>query len=608
MPNALKNSRRASERYEKKDECPKVSMLKVLAFGLKVNIRTMPVFFIFSKIVAIVYGVSVGLLTFVSQNFYDSVIEVITDNQPISRVILAISALGAALICKHLLTALNNFMRLINDTKITGEMSKITHDKMARIDPVCLEDTKLHDDIEKVEQGARAVQSMVNISLTSFTFFLPYFIFMGFYLHYLKPQFVFAIVLVFVPVLLSQFVRTGIIAKFEDKAAPIKREYNYYNTVITGREYYKETRMLGGYSFFLEHFIKKMKNLSKAELRANRKINLLEFCTSLISATGYVGILYMLVTALLAGEITVGMFAAVFNSIDLMFGMMDRIINYHIGGMAANMGMAHNFIRFMELPERSGVGSKPVYEKGIIAENINFTYPYAKKKSVDDVSLEIKVGETIAIVGENGAGKTTLVRLLMGLYTPTEGKVTLNGMDTAKTSNQSIFNGLSGVFQKYQRYQMTLDENIKISDCGVARNIDVVAEQAGVDINGRSFPNGGNTMLSREFDGVDLSGGEWQRIAIARGLYRAHNVVVLDEPTAAIDPIEESHIYRKFVEISKDKTAIIVTHRLGSTKIANRVVVMDKGKIVEIGSHYELMQKEGLYAQMYISQAGWYMV
>lgn len=400
--------------------------------------------------------------------------------------------------------------------------------------------------------------------------------------------------------------RTGIIAKFEDKAAPIRREYDYYYRTMTDREYFKETRILGAYPFFLGRFLKKLKNLEKVELKANRKTNMLEFFMSLLSAGGYVGILYMLVTALLSDEITVGAFAAVFNSIGVMFSIMREMINRQIGNISSNMGKSHNFIRFMERPERGGIDYDPIYDKGIIADNISFTYPNANNKSVDNVSLEIKSGETVAIVGKNGAGKTTLVRLLMGLYIPTEGRVMINGMETRKANSKSIFRGLSGVFQNYQRYQMTLKENIQISDTGNMHAIDNAIEQAGIDINCPSFPSGYSTILSREFDGVDLSGGEWQRIAIARGIYRVHNVIVLDEPTASIDPIEESHIYRKFVEISEGKTAIIVTHRLGAAKIADRVIVMDKGKIIDFGSHYELMQKNGLYARMFNSQASWY--
>ena len=588
------------------DKRPRVSFFKVAAFGLKLFFRVFPVFFIMVNLVGIVHGVSYGVSTFFSQQFYDSVADVLTKSESLSRVYFMIAALGLTFIAREVLNGVHNFMHDITFNKMNGETAKIIHDKMARIDPVCLEDTKFHDDIEKASEGAGTVTFIIEIGMTIFTFYLPYFVFMGFYLHYLKPQFVMAIVLVFVPVLLGQLLRTGIIAKFEDKAAPIRRKYDYYDKTITDREYFKETRILGAYSFFLGRFLENLKNLGKAELKANRKTNLLEFCMSLLSAGGYAGILYMLVTALLAGEITVGAFAAVFSSIGMLFFIMEEIIKRHIGNIASNMGKAHNFIRFMEMPERAGSDYEPDYSKGIIADNISFTYPHAENKSVDSVSLEIKAGETVAIVGENGAGKTTLVRLLMGLYTPTEGNVLINGMDTTKANNRSIFSLSSGVFQKYQRYQMTLEENIQISDTAEKRSIEGVIAQAGVDINSASFPEGAATMLSREFDGVDLSGGEWQRVAIARGLYRTHNVVVLDEPTAAIDPIEESRIYRKFMEISKGKTSIIVTHRLGSTKIADRVIVMDKGKIADIGTHYELINKNGLYAKMYNSQASWY--
>ena len=589
-----------------KDERPKVSLFKVISFGLKLSIKVFPVFFIAINIVAILHGISHGFSTFITQQFYDSVTDALTQSDNISRVYIMVAALGLTFIAKEVLNGVHNFMHDISFSKMHGEMSKIIHDKMASIDPICLEDTKLHDDIDKAQEGAGTIFFIIGIGMTIFTFYLPYFVFMGVYFHYLKPQFIIAMALVFVPVLLGQLVRTGIIAKFEDKAAPIRREYDYYGKTISDREYFKETRVLGAYSFFLARFYKNLKKLNIAELKANRKTSLLEFCMSLLSAGGYVGILYMLVTALLAGEITVGAFAAVFGSIGMLFNIMEEVINRHIGNIASSMGKAHNFIRFMELPDRLGHDAKPSYEKGIVAENISFTYPQAEQKSVDGISIEIKAGETIAIVGENGAGKTTLVRLLMGIYTPTEGTVSLCGMDTATTNNKSLFGSQSGVFQRFQRYQMTLEENVQISDITSGGEIEAAAVQAGVEINGPSFPDGGQTMLSREFEGVDLSGGEWQRVAIARGLYRSHNIVVLDEPTAAIDPIEESRIYNQFIEISKGKTAIIVTHRLGSTKIADRLVVMDKGKINDMGTHAELMKRKGLYAEMFISQAGWY--
>lgn len=591
---------------KKKDERPKVSLMKVILFGLKVNMSALPGLFICINIVSIFHGISHGFATFMTQNFYDSVENVLTGKGSIRQACMMIAALGLTCIVRELLNGLHNFMHDVVLTKLNGEMAKIIHGKMARIDPVCFEDTRLHDDINKAQEGAWTVAFILNIGVTIFTFYIPYFAFMGVYLYYLKPQFILAIVMVFIPVLAGQLMRTGIISKFEDKAAPVRREYEYYEKAVADREYFKETRILGAFRFFIDRFGKSLGKLGKAEWEASRKTNLIELAMRGFTVAGYGGILYMLVKALLAGEISVGAFAAVFGSIGMMFGSMEEVIARHIGNMASNLGKAQNFIRFMELPERGGEEDTADFSEGIVLENVSFIYPNAECKSIDNVSFEIKAGETVAIVGENGAGKTTLIRLILGLYKPTEGVVRINGMDTSKVNSRSLFRNVSGVFQKYQRYLMTLEDNIRISDMESSEEVSAAAEQADVEADGASFPDGYKTMLSREFDGVDLSGGQWQRIAIARGLYRVHDIIVLDEPTAAIDPLEESRIYKKFVEISRGKTAIIVTHRLGSTKIADRVIVMDKGRVAAIGTHDELMENCELYRTMYNSQAEWY--
>lgn len=584
----------------------KVTLWKVIRYGIKFNTKYFPFTFLFVNIVSLLFGMSQGFSVFITQCFFESMEGVIAQNNSIGWTYLMLTALGLIFVAKSLLGGLNNFLNNVINGKTDGIMNQIIHKKIARINPVCLEDTKFHDDMEKTNIAAGSLINFVNKGFFILTFYLSYFLFMFFYLHHLKPQFVFAIALVFVPVLLTQLVRTCIIAKFQDKAAPINRESNHYYWVVAGGTYLKETRVLGAYAYFFNKMVKTLKKLGKAEWEATVKTDLLELCTGLISAGGYGLIIFMLVKALLADEITVGAFSAVFTSIGTLHSLMQEMINKQIGQMAAYLGEASNFIRFIELPERNGDPEEPAYEKGIVIENVSFVYPHCENKSLDDVSLEIKDGETIAIVGENGAGKTTLIRLLMGIYTPTEGRVFVHGMDTLETDVKSIFWGQSGVFQKYQRYLMTLKENIQISANGNCGDLKKVLKQAGLDDKAACFPLGDETMLSREFGGVELSGGEWQRIAIARGLYRNHHMVVLDEPTAAIDPIEESHIYNQFIELSKRKTAVIVTHRLGSIKIADKIVVMDKGKIVDVGNHRELMKRCRLYAEMYNSQSVWY--
>lgn len=290
----------------------------------------------------------------------------------------------------------------------------------------------------------------------------------------------------------------------------------------------------------------------------------------------------------------------------------------HIGRMMKNLGSVRNFLNFLSLPERKGREMVVDAGKGIVLENVSFRYPGAEADSLSGISLEIRPGETIAIVGENGAGKTTLVRLMIGLYLPATGSVRIGGVDTRDVSAASVYRGISAVFQRYQKYQMTLGENIQISDLQAPAGLETTfteicaerresaAVKAGLDVDEKCFPRGYETMLSREFDGVELSGGQWQRVAIARGFYRAHGLIVLDEPTAAIDPLEETKIYRQFMEMARNKTAVIVTHRLGSARIADRIVVLDKGKITGIGTHDELMQASGKYAQMFSAQAKWY--
>jgi ATP-binding cassette subfamily B protein len=495
---------------------------------------------------------------------------------------------------------------------MTGDMNKIIHNKIKRLDPVCFEDPALHDDINKAQEGSGTIQLIIFIGVTIFTFYLPFFIFMSVYFYYLKPVFIACMAMAFIPVLAGQLMRTNIIEKLEDKSAPIRREAEAHERAITHRNFFKETRLLGGYTFFFKLLADTIRRWGKAETSANKKTNFINLCMSVFTILGHLGIIYLLFDALLKGEISVGAFAAVYGAIGFIFDLMNEIISRHIGSIASSLGKAHNFIRFMELPERGGAAVTRKNGDGIRAENASFKYPNAETESVAGVNLHIRSGETVAIVGENGAGKTTLARLLTGIYKPTAGRVTVFGMDTCAADAESLFDNVSGVFQKYQKYQMTLKDNTVISDFKNSQRKDKLQEiekplqMAGVNINDGSFPLGTETMLSREFDGVDLSGGQWQRVAIARGLYRLHDTILLDEPTAAIDPLEESRIYRQFIEMSKDKTAIIITHRLGSVKIADRVLVMDKGKITGDGSHESLMLNCEIYRNMYNAQAKWY--
>ena len=596
------------EKPEKKEKDP-INLFYMAKKIYPICFKSKPSYYIFNQITSVFHGISHGINVMAAQMFFDSVYNATTGNGKIGSVIFAIIIFFAFKLASDLLNAVHNFSHMVQWSRIQGYMNSKINKKSAKIDPVEYENPKRLDDINKAANGAGSAIHYHLITSTILTFYLPYFIFMGFYLHSLKPELILALLFVFVPVVTAQVLRSSVFSKLEDKAAPIRREFDAYNDAACGKSFYKETRILGSFMYLKNLLTGSINSLNAAFWGAQKRSALIDFGFNTLSLAGYGGILFLLVKYLLDGEISVGSFAAVYNSIGMLFAIMDEVISRHLGGLANNFGQIRNFLRFLDMPSDNRSNMPVSKKEGIIIENANFKYPNAENDSLKNINLEIKPGETVAIVGENGAGKTTLVKLLTGLYKPTNGSVKIGGTDVNEISYRSLFENVSGVFQKYQRYALTLGENIQIADFenDDREKIETVLYKNNINKNDKeTFPNGLETMLSREFDGVDLSGGQWQRVAIARGFYRECDIIVLDEPTASIDPLEESSIYKRFVEAAKEKTAVIVTHRMGSAKIAERIIVMREGEIAETGSHDELVRSGGIYAGMYSAQAGWY--
>ena len=267
------------------------------------------------------------------------------------------------------------------------------------------------------------------------------------------------------------------------------------------------------------------------------------------------------------------------------------------------------FINFLDEKEEEQGEKEYAFQQNIELKNVSFTYPGRTEKSLEDINLTINKGEIIAFVGVNGSGKSTLAKILLGLYNPTDGSIEYDHLKKQAYSKKSFYHNKSAIFQNYYKYLFCLKDNVSISQPQMDDDLERVklaCQKADLDYKSNSFPDGLDTILSKQFGGIDLSGGEWQRVAIARGFYRNCDFIILDEPTSAIDPIEEANVYRKFVEISKGKTTVIITHRLGAVKIADRIIVLKSGKIAEEGTHSQLMNKNGEYAELYNLQSQWY--
>ncbi len=580
---------------------------KILFYAFKAA----PIYLIADCIGMLLSSSSFVLGTLATQNMFEAVTSAVQQGKIENNVIWAAILMTAVLIFNELMNGICNFLAWPANLRIRGAFRERIHQKISMIPAIDFENEAILNVIQKASQGAENGISLYHSVSTLLFFYGPYFIVMGIYLYNLRPLLALCIFFLFIPMLISQILREKIFSILIDKSVPLERRLNYYEKEIYQREYFKETRTLGIYSFIKHKYNETMELYFDKRWKAVHKIQLLEIGLRSFTLLGYGGVLYLLITSLLQGYITIGAFAAIFASINTLIAFMNDAVSNYWGKMLENYGSLRNFLYFLDLPEDKGYVNDINFKNGIEVCEVSFRYPNATQDSLENISLQIKNGETIAFVGQNGAGKTTLVRIVSGILSPSKGKVNVDGISITDYCIKARFQYISGVIQRFGKYKMTLKQNVVLSDC--ESNFDMAKlhkslEQSDFNLieKNEKLDKGIETILSREFGGVDLSGGEWQRVALARGLYKNSNLIVLDEPTSAIDPIEESLLYKKFRELARNKIAILVTHRLASAKIADRIVVLENGRIVEIGTHIQLMAKKGKYFEMFSSQAKWY--
>ena len=594
-------------------------------------------------------GIAATANTFVKQLFFESIEGLVA-----GRVQYAVVVGYGILMCLFPAFILavrtgNNAIVMTFYGVTLGYMGEQLNAKAARVDPLVYEDNRFLDQINKAYVGLEASRDLAINCVYVVANQCVYLISMAVYLFTVKPALLLMFGISFVPNIIGTMVRKRRYAKREHKAAPYRRRYEYFEKCLCSREYVKETRLWSSEGFFRKMYGHNISEYAKLDWETSRHVGLVELGLRFLQLTGYVGTIVMLFYFMFQGEVSVGIFAAVFTSLDELFGQMNELFQGEINVISRNYGAAQNYFNFMNLPERQGLSEESLKRDRIELKGVSFTYPNSEKPALSDIDLTVHKGETIAIVGVNGSGKSTLTRLLTGLYLPTSGELLIDGRDASDIAPKTLYEGVSAVFQRYQSYKMTVAENTRISEMekragafgeqaamGKAENVTKetagkimakavekggsgtaenaaqeaavrdVLEKADFPLDSEKLTEGLDTMLGKYFGCIDLSGGQWQRLAIARGLYRDHDMIILDEPTAAIDPLQEADIYHKFAQISKDKTAFIVTHRLGSAQIADRIIVMDAGHIVDMGTHEELMQREGKYREMYQAQAKWY--
>lgn len=400
-----------------------------------------------------------------------------------------------------------------------------------------------------------------------------------------------------------------------------KRKFQYFFQVLTDRNHVLERSMFGYSPKLQEKFLCNFKEALSTELKVRKKMVIRSQLNGMSGIFVSLVVMLALIQPVVSGTISVGMFISLIGATTSIVEMLNWDLSWYLQSFSKDIAYFKELTQFVSLSEHPGgtdLPSSPINISQIEFKNVSFKYPGADTNTLNNVSFVMDSGKNYSFVGSNGAGKTTITKLLTGLYTGYTGEILLNGMELRSYPLACIKATFSEVFQDFSKYQISFGENILLGNPhSLYANEQIVDTQNQlnsvidtVDLTDVivQLPHGVDSKLGKLYeDGVDLSGGQWQRIAMARSIFSPSKIKILDEPTAALDPIAESRIYEKFKEISAGYTSIFISHRLASTQLADVIFVMDQGKIVEQGSHKGLMQKKGIYFNMYESQRSWYL-
>ena len=398
----------------------------------------------------------------------------------------------------------------------------------------------------------------------------------------------------------------------ERAQTPQERRFGVYTGLMTGREAAAEIRL-----FSLGRWLLGQAGELRRGLHAERLQLAAREARRTVVSDGLNGVVHILaiglsVGLLVNGHISIGAAAALFAAIesfqvnyaDLIWGgsLLYRDLRY-----------LQDFFALMDTPRvdpKAGRRLEHAITEPIAMESVSFTYPGAARPALSNIDLSLRPGERIALVGENGAGKTTLVKLLMGLYRPTSGRIVVDGNDLDEIALTDWYTKFGSVFQSFLRYQTTVQENITfgwLEGANDEARLETVLTRSGAQEAVTALPHGLDTPLGKEFHaGAELSVGQWQKLAIARAYFRPAEILILDEPASALDAKAEAAVYRHFADMAQENTAILISHRLASCQIADRILVLREGRLIEQGTHAALLSADGEYAELYRLQASSY--
>ncbi len=530
------------------------------------------------------------------------------------RLTLLIALAGGIAVLGVALRNLSTLVSEVQALKLSDHVQEILHAKSVEVDLQYYENAEYHDALHRAQLEAparptRVVMAISQIGQAGLSLAAVLALLVSF-----NWLLVLALMVAALPGLFVKTNYSSRMYKWSRSRTQLQRKTTYINYLLTSIESAKEIRLFGLGDLFRGRHRTLRQQVRREKLRLSTRRTLFELLAQTVAVVAVFGSMFVIAQRAFTGAITVG-------DVVMYFGAFQRAQDFFrdmLTGLASlyeNNLFLSDFKRFLELEPavvdspRPQAFPRPV-QHGIEFDRVSFKYPGTSVDVLKDVSFAIRPGEHVALVGENGSGKTTLVKLLCRLYDPTGGTVRIDGIDLREFKLDELRANLAVVFQDYARYYLTARENIWVGNVSLPADSEQIAEAArktGADSVIRALPQGYDTVLGRQFEnGVELSVGQWQKLALARAFLRQAPLIVLDEPTAALDPRAEAEVFDHFHELATGRTAIFISHRLSTVRHADRILVLVNGSIAEAGAHEDLVERAGVYASLFETQAKHY--
>ena len=514
-------------------------------------------------------------------------------------------------------TLLNSFQSLSTNilrSLLTKHVNTLIIDKSINLDLQFYEDPVFYDDMQNARRRADSsalaiVNAISQVAQQLITLISLVALLVGF-----SPWLAVIVILAAVPNFLSNSRFAEMSFRAISRRAPESRLLSYIEMLLTNNETVKEIKLFGLGPSLKDRYETLFTQFLEEDTSIARRNTFASLAWGMISNLAYYGSYIWVIIRTITQVFTLGdmtMFLSVFRQSQR--AVQSLLENFN--RLYENNLYLDNLIDFLKIepallsPENGKIAPAPI-EEGVRFENVSFKYPGSEKYVLKNINLFIKPGESIALVGLNGAGKTTLIKLLTRLYDPTEGRITLDGTDLRDFDMKSLHQRFGVIFQDFVRYQFSVKENIgfgQIEDLDNQNRIEEAADKGGASEVVAELPEGFDTVLGRRWNrGHELSGGQWQKIALSRAFMRKAEVLILDEPTSALDAQAEYEIFLRFRELMQGRIAVLISHRFSTVRMADRIVVLSEGRIIELGSHEDLMTRNQSYAHLFNLQAEGY--